>query len=215
MKVENTTVKWVKRVRKYLTEREVSAVLEELSTPFDLISNLMVHTGRRPTEVLLVKPNDIDHEHKMIEFIQLKKRGKKIEYSRERKPRERVHERKKVTKPIDISDIYDKLIKYMERTPSNMYLFPSDINDSAHVDIRTLQRKVRLAGENCGIPIHPHMFRHTFAVRYLEKRINVDKIDPIQALFELKNILGHASIDTTMGYLSYVTGKESLKGLWS
>jgi len=197
-------------VRKYLNKNEIDRVIGELDTPFDLISTIQVYTGRRPTEVLLVKPQDIDHENKIIEFIQLKKRGALL-YEKDGHKR---YARKKVTKPIDCSAFYDELYRYMSKMPMSTYLFPSSYDSDQHVNIRTLQRKVKKAGEQSGISVHPHMFRHSFAVQYLEKRINKDEIDPIQALFELKNILGHASIDTTMGYLAYVTGKESLKGLW-
>ena len=197
-------------MRKYLTKSEIERVVERLDAPYNLISTIQVHTGRRPTEVLLVKPQDIDHESKIIEFIQLKKRGKLL-YEKDGHKR---YERKNVTKPIDCSAFYDELRAYMSRIPMDVYIFPSPVNSGKHLTIRALQRHVEKAGEDVGIKVHPHMFRHSFSVQYLEKRINTDNIDPIQALFELKNILGHASIDTTMGYLAYVTGKESLKGLW-
>ena len=183
-------------MRRYLTQTEIRSVLDGLDMPYKLIAEIMVWTGRRPSEVLMMKPGDIDHENKIIEFIQLKKR------------------KKKVTKPIDCTAFYNTLYDYLRKTPMAKYVFPSPVNEGRHLTIRILQKKVKKAGEKVGLNVHPHLFRHSFAVQYLERRINTDKIDPIQALYELKNILGHSSIDTTMGYLAYVTGKESLKGLW-
>ena len=196
--------------KKYLTRKEIGAVLENLEAPYDMIMEIMAWTGRRPTEVLMMQRGDIDHENKIIEFNQLKKRGKKIDdpYSK------RVYERKKATKPLDCSAFYEHLLRHLETIPYENYIFPSPRKDNAHLTIRMLQIKVKKAAEEAGIEAHPHIFRHSFSVQYLEKRINQDKIDPIQALYELKNLLGHASLDTTMGYLAYVTGKESLKDLW-
>lgn len=201
-------------MRKYLTSGEITCVTSRLSSPYNLIAKIQVWTGRRPSEVLLMKKQDIDHDKKMIEFIQLKKRGKAIDYPMGKGKYDRTYERKRVTKPIDCTAFYPLLKTHLDATHSLDYVFPSPISPNKHLSIRSLQKKVKKAGEMVNINVHPHMFRHSFAVQYLEKRINVDKIDPIQALYELKNILGHSSIDTTMGYLAYVTGKESLKDLW-
>ena len=184
-------------MRKYLTKDELDRVLGELTTPYDIIADLQVHTGRRPSEVLQVKRWDIDHTKKRISFIQLKKR-------------------KKETRSIDCIPIYDKLMRYIrtEVEPSESYIFPSPLKNNAPLNLRSFQRHVSKAGEDAGIYVHPHMFRHSFAVQYLEKRINEDGINPMQALVELKNILGHVKFDTTMQYLSYISGQDSLEGLW-
>lgn len=181
--------------RKYLTQVEIEAVLGKLEDPYALISKIQVWTGRRPTEVLLMQPGDIDHEHKLIEFTQLKKR-------------------KVATKPIDCTAFYNELVDYLTKNPPSAFVFPSPRRENNHIGIRVLQKKVKKAGEDVNIYVHPHSFRHSFAVQYLDKRINRDHVEPIQALYELKDKMGHASFDTTLGYLAYVTGRSSLKDLW-
>jgi site-specific recombinase XerD len=42
--------------------------------------------------------------------------------------------------------------------------------------------------------IHPHTFRHTFAVHYLDNGGN---------LLRLKELLGHEQLSTTLHYLKY------------
>jgi integrase len=182
--------------RKYLNQLEIEKVLSHLDSPYNLISKIQVWTGRRPTEVLLMQTPDIDHEHKIIEFTQLKKRHKTV------------------TKPIDCSAFYDELIAYLNNLGGSLWVFPSPRIENKHICIRTYQYKVKKAGEQDNIYVHPHSFRHSFAVQYLEKKINRDKVDAIQAVNELKTLLGHASLDTTMGYLAYVVGRQGLKDLW-
>jgi len=202
-------------MRNYLLKGEIDRVLAGLKMPYKLVAEMMVWTGRRPTEVLMIQRGDIDHERKKIAFLQLKKRGKKIDYPMGKGKYDRVYERKKVVMPTDCSAFYDKLIKYLKSDHWSDYIFPSSRRGDKHITIRALQKKVKKAGEEVQLSVHPHMFRHSFAVQYLDKKINVDGIDAIQALFELKNHLGHSSIDTTMGYLAYVTGNEKLKDLWN
>lgn len=65
-------------------------------------------------------------------------------------------------------------------------------------DIKPLSRSyvlqlVRRIGENAGVHnVHPHRFRHTFAIQFLRNGGNV---------FELQRILGHSELDTVKIYL--------------
>jgi integrase/recombinase XerD len=53
---------------------------------------------------------------------------------------------------------------------------------------------LRRIGDNAGVPhVHPHRFRHTFAIQFLRNGGNV---------FELQRILGHSELDTVKIYLS-------------
>ncbi len=57
-------------------------------------------------------------------------------------------------------------------------------------------KKFNQMAEKTGIPkekLHPHSFRHYFALRYMDQYGN---------LFELADILGHSSLETTRIYLS-------------
>lgn len=55
-----------------------------------------------------------------------------------------------------------------------------------------------------GFKVHPHMLRHFFAVHYLKYLQDIKDPSPLD---QLRQILGHASCETTAKYL-YVTDKE-------
>lgn len=57
--------------------------------------------------------------------------------------------------------------------------------------LRGVVKKAGLEARN----IHPHTFRHTFAVHYLNNGGN---------LLRLQQLLGHAHLSTTLLYLRYV-----------
>jgi integrase len=60
--------------------------------------------------------------------------------------------------------------------------------------VRPLMASAGVAAEHC----HPHVLRHTFATLYLPRRDH----NP-GALTKLPELLGHASSDTTRGYLHH------------
>jgi hypothetical protein len=60
--------------------------------------------------------------------------------------------------------------------------------------VRPLMAGAGVAPEHC----HPHVLRHTFATLYLQRRAH----DPA-ALTKLQELLGHASLETTRGYLHH------------
>ena len=62
-----------------------------------------------------------------------------------------------------------------------------------------------MAAEYC----HPHVLRHAFATLYLRRRAH----DPA-ALTKLQELLGHASLQTTRGYLHHTRDEleRSMRG---
>jgi site-specific recombinase XerD len=61
------------------------------------------------------------------------------------------------------------------------------------LDNHNLYHALRLVGERAGVPdVHPHRFRHTFAITFLRNGGNV---------YTLKEILGHASLKMCLRYL--------------
>ena len=60
--------------------------------------------------------------------------------------------------------------------------------------VRPLMAGAGVAPQHC----HPHVLRHTFATLYLQRRAH----DPA-ALTKLQELLGHASLETTRGYLHH------------
>ncbi|MFP5380128.1 MAG: tyrosine-type recombinase/integrase [Vicinamibacteria bacterium] len=69
------------------------------------------------------------------------------------------------------------------------------LSSTALVDIvAPIMRDAGVADEHC----HPHVLRHTFATLYLRRRAR-----DAGALTKLQELLGHASIETTRGYLHH------------
>jgi integrase len=69
------------------------------------------------------------------------------------------------------------------------------LSSTALVDIvAPIMRDAGVPDEHC----HPHVLRHTFATLYLRRRAHDSA-----ALTKLQELLGHASIETTRGYLHH------------
>jgi integrase len=71
----------------------------------------------------------------------------------------------------------------------------SALSSTALINIvAPIMRDVGVPVEHC----HPHVLRHTFATLYLQRRA-----DDSGALSKLQKLLGHASIETTRGYVHH------------
>jgi integrase len=60
------------------------------------------------------------------------------------------------------------------------------------------QRVWQVTRKHWGVTVHPHTFRHSFAVNYLKQA------DTANDLVILRKLMGHSSIMTTMKYLDIV-----------
>lgn len=70
-------------------------------------------------------------------------------------------------------------------------LFSTDRN--THIDRHNLYDMLHQVGERAGVPnVHPHRFRHTFAIQFLRNGGNI---------YALKMILGHETLDMVQRYL--------------
>ena len=71
----------------------------------------------------------------------------------------------------------------------------SALSSTALINIvAPIMRDAGVPAEHC----HPHVLRHTFATLYLQRRA-----DDSGALSKLQELLGHASIETTRGYVHH------------
>lgn len=91
----------------------------------------------------------------------------------------------------------DKLIRDLEKYCSDSQILSGSIflgNTGKAIGRTAVYRMLVRLADMAGVPkakAHPHSFRHLFAVTYMEQYAN---------LFELADILGHSSLETTRIY---------------
>jgi site-specific recombinase XerD len=158
----------------YLTLIEEQAMLQvcESNRRDHLLIRLLWETGARVSEVLQLTRDSIDSYNLSLKILTEKKRSKKG------KPSYRII-------PIT-SSLATEILNYIVTNNIQNKLFSISRQ-------RTFQI-VRAIGKRAGISrkIHPHMFRHGYAINLLSQGVPL----PI-----IQRLLGHASILTSMVYL--------------
>lgn len=84
--------------------------------------------------------------------------------------------------------------EYFGSQPDNKWLFPS-LATGGQLTARGVAEIIKKSGVKYGIRpevLHPHSFRHFFAIQFLERNSNITL---------LSDLLGHESVDTTAIYL--------------
>lgn len=159
-----------------------------------MIIRLLWKSGRRVSEVLMIKAKDIDFENDNILWnIEKKKR----EYRK--------------WKPMDIKTM-GMLKEYINSNQIVMesFLFPSTSSTGHLTRIRVYQI-VRQLCEGIGIYYvgekkpHPHHFRHTFAIE------KARKLKSPADMRKLQQFLEHSTMGMTENYLQF--GDEELRSL--
>src|SRR3990167_100057 len=163
----------------YLTPDEVHKVLSCISnkTHF-LLADFLWKTGCRITEAISIRKRDIDFYNRTVS----------IRWLKGRKQRQR-------------------LIPMHQTLAYALSVYCGSMNLDDVVFQMSRQRAwqiVRKYGNQASIgkELHPHTFRHSFAIYFLGKVGN---------LIMLKDLLGHANITTTMVYLKYVQADKAEK----
>lgn len=174
----------MKDIQGYLTEEEQISILNvDLKARDKLMIFTLLNTGRRVSEVVGkngVRPCDIFKDNNYIRW--------KIE-----KKRTGIYEK---AIPTD-SEVIIKLLDYCKEN-----MIPEEEPIFKFTRQRAFQI-VRKAGELAGITIigskkiHPHNFRHTFGIN------KAKKLNGINELRILKDLMAHSSIDATAFYLTY------------
>jgi integrase/recombinase XerD len=77
-------------------------------------------------------------------------------------------------------------LKFKERYTSTNLLFPTTRN--TEMTVRSFEKQLKQAGNNIGLPVHPHQLRNNFARQFL---LNGGD------LYTLSRILGHSSVTVT------------------
>ena len=167
--------KTLKRVRSSRKSRAQTAIL----------LYLLLDTGLRISEALNLRPVDIDFDHRLLTVWGKGEKERKVPFS--------VKTSTLLTHLITARNIARN--EYIWRTVrSNRPITGVSIRSA----LRTIQR---LAGSEAGldsVPVRPHVFRHTFAKRWIMANGDV---------LTLQKILGHASLQMTQKYV-YLWGTD-------
>lgn len=177
----------MKDLKGYMTPRECKMVVEAATNSRDkLLLRLLWRTGARITEVLSIEVEDIVFEEQVIIIKTLKQRKRK-----------KKAKTKKRRIPIDGKTL-DSVKEYLK----DEKIFSGRIFKITRVAAFYIVRK---CGQKAGVghvgekEIHPHHFRHSFAVEFMKQ--NPDGLRKLQML------LGHSSISTTADYLQFSTSQ--------
>lgn len=165
-----------KNLPKYLTEREIGAILKkakENNKRDYLILAVLAYTGIRVSELCNLRVEDVDTVRRIIHI-----RGGKGS-------KDRI-----VIIPPHLSEELEQYIR--ENNMLTGPLFPGK-SDKNGITPRTVQRLVKKYAKMCNITkeVTPHVFRHSFATNMLRRGADIRYI---------QRLLGHSSLSTTEVY---------------
>jgi integrase len=157
-----------------------------------LLFLILSRTGRRLSEVLQLRPKQIMWESKSIRWRILKKRDKTFT----------------AVLPVDeitLATLRNYIID--NQLEDNEYIFKS-YGKLGHLTQRRVQALLTSYGKKLDITylggdkIHPHMFRHGFAIHFVKHMKRPDQI------FHLQKLLQHSDIRETMWYVNHFGQSE-------
>ena len=175
----------------YLDDEEANEVIKAANKTNDPIRNktmliFLYHTGCRVSEMLGVRKKDVMFKKKMIVIETLKKRNKIL---------------KPIYRFIPMTEVNkDQLHYYMDYLQKKEKIELDDNDKIFPISRQSVYYMVRTCGDLSGHEMvgdtwmHPHAFRHSFAINYLKRGGDLRK---------LQMILGHSSINITSVYLKF------------
>lgn len=162
----------------YFDEQEKEKILKAINEWFGtkkitqirnrLLTYMFLHTGLRVQEIANIRVNEIGETLQIIG-----KWGKRrFVYLRE--------------------ELLGMIKEYLEiRNKKSDYLFPAP--KEWHIEVWTIKNVYKKLSKKLGFHIHPHKFRHTFAVDLLHL--------PWSNIYNVSRLMGHTWITTTQMYL--------------
>jgi integrase len=100
-------------------------------------------------------------------------------------------------------DLYLATYQPLLAAQPSTWLFPARDGQKAKTEDALRQRIQRCIREQCGLAVHPHLFRHIAAKLTLEAQPG--------AYGQARDILGHKSINTTTRYYAGMETKRALR----
>ena len=134
----------IKCAREYLEEWEIGKIISYLHRESDkVLFEFVYDTGARISEVLAVRPKDIDFNDGIVTLPALKR--KELEF-----------------KLVTLSaPMLDRLRKFCNGKPKDKRLFPIS-RQQAYV-------RLKMASLDAGIEVYPHLLRDSFATNWAKK----------------------------------------------
>lgn len=168
-----------------LSKEEVRAILSAVVTNLRLwcMLSVLYSAGLRISELLALKPDDINVSRSLIRVRQGK--GRKDRFTLLSKPL--------IKKLTEYRELYKPKVWLFERTPGKQ--FTESI----------VSKRLKAAAQEAGITkrIYPHLLRHSFATHLIEQGTDLKIV---------KELMGHNSIRTTEIYVHIAdTFKSNIK----
>jgi site-specific recombinase XerD len=166
-------IRTTKPVKETIADESMEIMRDNVAHPRDLaLIDMLASTGMRVGELCQLNRSDIDFENQ--ECVVLGKGDKeRIVYF---DARAKVH-----------------LQSYLNsRDDDNPALFVSLLKPHKRLEISGVEVRLRKLGKRLNIDkVHPHKFRRTLATKAIDKGMPIEQV---------KTLLGHSQIDTTMEY---------------
>ncbi len=189
--------------RGYLSVEQVEKLLNAANNPRDrLILQITYRCGRRISEVLALRKEDVLWDENKIIFSILKRKRPVKEL-----------------KPVD-SETMIMLRDYVFGSPDLRGLKRGGVSEEGllfPVSRQYVFKMFRKLGHSVGIDrvglkgLHPHHLRHSFAVHQVKK--NIKSADDLR---QLQMYMGHANLSTTAHYLQFSPDelRNIVDGMW-
>lgn len=195
----------MKDLQGYFKEGERKAMYNSAENPRDkVLIRLLWISGRRISEILNIKVQEIDFQINKISF-HIEKKSEKVLGIRQKKDLVKL-------KPMD--SFTAKLIKWyieIKGLKPNQYLFESEFNPGHPISRQRAFQIIRKVAEDAGIEKvgsklpHAHHFRHSFAIDQAKNLKSPGDLRKLQMMLE------HANLGVTEQYLQF--SDEDLRDL--
>lgn len=171
-----------------MSEKEVEQLLfyvenqAKVSQRNKLIVYILLYTGVRVSELISIKIEDID---RLTSSLRVCGKGNRI---------------REISLRQDVLALVNDYIKG-ERSQTKFFasdfLLVSQRSQKLHRD--SVRSWLAIISNEIGFKLHPHLFRHTFCTRLLNKGVDITTVS---------QLAGHASVNMTMKYYINITKEQ-------